>query len=121
MLKQFRIQDIATLDDERIALTINKALRTATSDCSNRPGVNKSRKVTIVLEINPVLDEDGMCRETDIDVVSHCALPKSRSKTINMGVRSNGQLVFNDASQDDVNQPTLDEAKDGQQEPNLEE
>jgi len=36
-------------------------------------------------------------------------------------VRSNGQLVFNDASQDDVNQPTLDEAKDGQQEPNLEE
>lgn len=108
--KQFTIQEVAELDDGRIALMINKNLRIATEDCSNRPGVKKARKVAVVFEITPVIDESGMCTEVDIEFVSASSLPKSRSKTVNMAVQPKGELLFNPASEDDVHQHTLDEA-----------
>ena len=119
-LQQFRIKDIGELDSGRPAAMIDKAIRSAIEDCSNRPGVARSRKVTVVLEIEPVAGEEGVCEEVNIDVVSSCSLPKSHSKTLNMGVRPNGQLVFNPGSDDNVRQGTLDEAG-GRIEPKLEE
>lgn len=116
-LKKFSISDIGDLDDGRPSAMVDKAIRSAIEDCSNRPGVAKSRKVTIILEIDPVCGEEGVCEEVAIDVVSSCALPKSRSKTMSMGVRPKGQLVFNAASPDDVRQKTLDEVNgEGQKE-----
>lgn len=120
MLKQFKIQELEALDSGRIAATINKSLRAAVEDCANRPGVDSARTVSIQIELRPVIDEDGVCTETAMDVVSRASLPKHRSKTLSMGVRPKGMLVFNDASQDSVRQITLDEATTGQEEPKLE-
>jgi len=110
MLKQFKVQDIAELDDGRAAAHIDKALKTAISDCSNRPGVARKRKVNVTFEVEPMTDEDGLCHEVTIEVVTGADLPKSHSKPLSMGVRPQGQLVFNPASGDNVRQRTLDEA-----------
>lgn len=121
MLTHFTIQEIGKLDDGRVAAIVNKQIRAATVDCSNRPGVSDARKITVVLEMKPVCGEDGLCQETYIEAVTSLSTPKSRSKPINMGVRANGALMFNDVSQDNVNQQTLDQADDGRREPKLEE
>lgn len=117
MLKPFKIQNIEDLDSGRIAATINKSLRSAVEDCANRPGVDSARTVTVQIELRPVIDEDGVCTETALDVVSRASLPKHRSKTISMGVRPKGMLVFNTASEDSVRQTTLDQATTGPIEP----
>ncbi len=120
MLKQFKVRDIGELDDGRPAAMVDKALRSAIEDCSNRPGVGKARKVAVIFEIIPQCGENGVCSDVDIEIVSSAVLPKSRSKTLNMGVRPNGQMVFNPGSDDNHKQGTLDQS-DGMAEPKLEE
>jgi len=121
MLKQFKIQDIADLDDGRIALTINNHIKKAVEDCQNRPGVEKNRSVSLSIEIIPAPQEDGLCEEVDVEIISGVKLPKSHSKPMSMGARMNGQLVFNAASPGDVNQGSLDQAGGGMEEPKIKE
>jgi len=49
-----------------------------------------------------------MCIEANIEVVTGVSIPKSRSKTIRMGVNPTGQLLFNSLSPAQTSQGTID-------------
>lgn len=117
MLKKFSIAEISTLDDGRPAAMVDKLLRIATEDCVNRPGVTKARRVTLSMEITPQANEDGVCDDVHIEFTSTGSVPKSRSKTFSMKPNPKGQLVFNDHSQDNVHQGTLDQSGGGMDAP----
>lgn len=119
MLKQFMIHEISQLDEGRVAAVINKHLCMVVGDCTNRPGVDDARKVTITVEVRPVVNEDGICEDADIEIVTSASVPKSRSKPMNMGIRANGRLIFNDASLDSHRQGTLDQSSEGIVDPEL--
>jgi hypothetical protein len=113
MLKKFGINDLPTLDDGRVAATVDKLIRTVVEDCSNRPGVGAARDVTLKIKIKPQTDERGMCTDVHVDVVSSCTVPNGQSKTFAMAVRPNGTVLFNDLSPDQPRQHTTDEVSDG--------
>lgn len=109
MLKQFKIQQVGELDNGRVAGFINKAIRTCAEDATTRPGIDKPRRVMVAIDITPVIDEHGAATEIDMDFEIGTKLPRSRTKTVNMKAQNDGALLFNDLSQDDVRQTTIDE------------
>lgn len=109
MKRKIEAKDIATLDDGKVGLAIDKELRAVVDDCMDRPGLVKPRAVTIKLAVVPQIGEDGVCEAVVVDAVVHHSKPPRQSRPMQMAVRGNGDLIFNDASPDDVRQSTLDE------------
>jgi hypothetical protein len=109
MLSEFDMSKLGEIDEGRPLMMIQKAIKSATQDCVNRPGLSKTRKINITLELTPICSEDGVCEEVDVEVVSSASIPKSRSKPVNMRPHVRGSLLFNNQSQDDVHQHTIDE------------
>lgn len=107
--ESFKIEQIGLLDGGRVAAQINKLIKAATDDCLNRYGVDASRKVAVGIMLRPVLDETGLCSEVAVEFTSTISAPKMHSKTFSMGVNAQHGLVWNTASEDNVNQGSLDE------------
>lgn len=100
--------DLATLKDHlsggRVGIAFEDELKRVVQDCEDRPGDSKPRTVTLQLTIEPILDQGGFCEEVRGKVRISSSVPKP----ISFGVRKGGMLVFNDPSEEGVNQKTLD-------------
>lgn len=108
-IKEMQLQTIIALDDGRIVEAWNQALKRVVSDCHDRPGCKDSRKITLQLDIEPLVSEDG-----DLDTVRgqfqiKDSLPVRKTKKYDFEPRRNGSLAFNDLSDDNVHQRTIDE------------
>lgn len=112
-VKKFGIAELQNLDDGRVALQIDKLIRAATDDCMNRPGVEGARKITITMTMNPIQDEGGVCEEVAVEVQSKLGTPSMCSKTFSMGTNAAQGLLYNDASNQNIHQQTLDDAENG--------
>lgn len=103
---------LSTLKDEleggRVGAAFDLELKRIVQDCEDRPGDDKPRKVTIELTIEPVKDESGFCEQVWGRVHVSSSVPKRKTKPISFGVRRGGMLVFNDLSEDDINQMTIE-------------
>jgi len=106
---------LATLKDQleggRVGAAFDLELKRCIDDCVDRPGDSNARKVTIELAIVPVLGDGGFCDEARGVLKVTSSVPKRKTKPISFGIRkSKGghQLVFNDLSEDDINQRTID-------------
>lgn len=83
-------------------------MRRALLDCQDRPSDDKARRITLTLDLSPVLDEKTLdCTEVHAKFHVASTVPKHRTKTYSFGLRRNGSLVFDDLSECDVNQATL--------------
>lgn len=104
--------NLSTLKDQlnggRVGIAFDQELKRVVKDCEDRPADDKARTVTITLEIKPVLDSDGFCEEVTGQIKINSTVPKRKTKPISFGVRRGGMLVFNDLSEDDVNQSTIE-------------
>lgn len=107
-LHQFSLKTLMALDGGRVVEAWDQAVKRCVSDCEDRPGVKKARKVTLELHLEPICEQgsldsvDGNFKVTD-------SAPKRETKTYNFGVRRGQMLVFNDLSDDNIHQKTIDE------------
>lgn len=97
------------LDDGRVSEAWRQAVRRAVTDCEDRPGVGDARKITLTLELVPVCDEqkDLLSIHGSFQVAD--TLPKRKSRVYDFAPRNDGKLAFNDMSDDNAAQSTLDQ------------
>lgn len=111
-LHQFGLDTLTELDGGRVVEAWNQALRRALGDCKDRPAVKKDRKVTLELRLRPVVEEDRDVTECEGHFLVKDTVPTRESKDYSFamrGLRGEPVLVFNDLSEDNVRQRTLDE------------
>lgn len=96
------------LDGGRIHEAFMAELRRVALDCEDRPADGKTRKVTLELHVEPVTDEHGQLDSLSGKFHVTSSVPKRRSKSYSFGFRKGGRLVFNDLSDDDIHQRTIE-------------
>lgn len=103
-----------------LAAGVNSLIEKCVLDCEDRPGYKNAREVVLKIKLSPVAQShQGM---TDLDTVNvdfemSCSIPKASVPTISCSFRKHknpdgskgGGLVFNDMSEDDPRQRTIDE------------
>jgi hypothetical protein len=96
------------LDGGRINEAFMSELKRVALDCEDRPADNKTRKVSLELQIEPVCDEQGQLDSLSGKFHVTSTVPKRRSKSYSFGFRKGGRLVFNDLSDDNIHQQTIE-------------
>lgn len=107
-LKELTLATLAEIDGGRLAIAFKQALQRCAMDCDDRPGEKKTRSVTIQVAVEPVLDQDGLCEDCDVQVTIADSVPKRKSKAYNCTLRKGGKLLFHPDSLDDHEQETFD-------------
>ena len=114
MLRELTFENIGEVDAGRIKLAVEQHLKKIVTDCIDRPGNDTARTLTLQLNIVPQIDPDtNNCDDVNIEFEVGSKVPKHRSRMVNCAVRKslNGpMLAFNDLSEADSDQRTLDEA-----------
>ena len=109
MLRNLDFSGLQEIADGTVTAAVNHHLQRAIRDCEDRPGDETARKVKLEVLLKPLTTQDGAC----VDVVAECQIssttPKHISKPVECRVKAGGRAVFNDLSEDDVDQRTLDE------------
>lgn len=109
-LEKLSLESLARIDSNRIGIAFANALRRCEDDCRERPNNAKARKVSIEVELCPIVEEGA--NELDRVEVSFKikdSLPTRSSKSFAMEATEDG-LVFNESSPDNPRQRTLDDA-----------
>ena len=96
------------LDGGRISEAFMRELQRVALDCEDRPADDKARKVRLELRVEPVLDEQGFLESIKGKFFVTSQVPQRRSKTYDFGFRKGGHLVFNDLSDDNIHQGTIE-------------
>ncbi len=113
MLREFSLSDLQSLDNGRIEVAFQQALQRVLHDCEDRPGAGDARKVVLQVEVVPVCDEDGMLADTKVAFQVKDTVPTRKSRVYSMDIRKVGgnkrQLIFNDLSDDNIDQKTIDQ------------
>lgn len=108
MLTKFELAALVDIDGGRINTAFMQALNRCRLDCEDRPGTKKARKVTMTVDLIPVIDERGDLGDVVVSFQIKDSLPIRESRPYTMRAQK-GTLVFNDLSREDPNQLTLDE------------
>ena len=106
-LKQLRLDTLKDLDDGRVSVAVDAALKQASLDCQDRPGNKSARKVTLELALTPVVGQDGDCEDIDVVPTIKRTMPAMGGKAYRMGGQRNGLLVFSLNNPEDHNQTTV--------------
>lgn len=114
--RELKLEELMHVDGGRIAVAFNQALARLAADCEDRPGDNKPRIVNLQCALIPVLDAQGQYEEAKTQFVISDSIPKRKSKIISLqptrktkGGKQTNSFAFNDLSEDDVHQKTIDE------------
>jgi hypothetical protein len=97
------------MDNGKIDKLLTQGLKQVIQDCVDRPTDKKPRKVTLQLDFVPIPDDLGTCDEVSMSVQSKVTVPVKRTKTYSVGAKPSGEGFLNLASDDNVNQSTLDD------------
>lgn len=106
-LEKFTLSSLSTIDDGRIRVAFEQALKRCEDDCKDRPNLKEPRKIALLVVIEPVSDDNGNLDSCRVQFHLTDAQPKRRSKVYDMKA-ARGGLLFNELSADDVHQMTLD-------------
>lgn len=107
-LKELTLATLAEIDGGRLAIAFAQALKRCAEDCDDRPGEKKARNVSLNVSVTPILDEDGMCDDCDVQVNIADSVPKRKSKAYNCSLRKGGHLMFHPDSLDNHEQHTIE-------------
>lgn len=108
-LHEFSLEALAKLDDGRVLEAWNQALKRAVADCHDRPANDAPRVVKLEMGIVPIIDDLGNLDTVRAAFVVTDAIPKRKSRIYEMLPRGKQMLAFNDLSDDNAHQRTLDE------------
>ena len=119
-IQKFGLDNLHKLGNGAVAAAMVTHLNRLIADCEDRPALDKARTLTLTIEMVPRIFAEGANPTLDTVDVGFTIAPKvppSKSHTHNMQprrVNTSGKvermLVFNDMSEDDVQQMTIDGA-----------
>lgn len=102
------LADLVEYDRGRIERAFKHALEEVILDVADRPGLKKSRKVTLEVEVLPFMREaTGTLHHTEVRLAIGCKIPGKRTATQAMKVQGS-ELVYDDLENKDVDQATID-------------
>jgi hypothetical protein len=110
---QLSLENLVRVDGGRLAAAFDLAIKRCVLDCEDRPGLDKARKVMLVVELKPAKAEDGNAYEVDFAFAVKDTAPQRNLRKLTGVIRRGGVLAWNDDSPDDPNQMTLDEEAPG--------
>lgn len=105
--EQITLAKLATIDCKRIAIAFDQAIRNLATDCDDRPGDKRARKVVLQVELTPMPDESGVADEVAMKVQIKESLPTRKSKDYSLSLRKNGVLAIREGSEDNHEQSPL--------------
>lgn len=116
MLKTLCLANLPEIDNGRIDLAFNAAVRRVIEDLNDRPGVDKERKIELIVKIAPDCDtEQGLLVGGNIQFEVKDSVPKRQTTIYPMKLGATG-LLFEPQSPANPNQPPLSDAvEDAQQ------
>ena len=109
MLHEVKLETLQHAASGTVDAAFASHIKRVSEDCYDRPGCANPREVSLLVKVTPVIDEGGMCETVKMEIEVSSKVPKHVSRPIDCGVRKGGKLVFNDLSEDDVHQKTIDE------------
>lgn len=96
------------LDNGKVAIALNNAIRLATLDIIDRPNDKTARKVHLTVELRPVLDKDTAVLDViDSEFIVKKVFPVQRSAPYPMYATTDGQMIFDVGSPLDPRQATF--------------
>lgn len=106
-LEVFNTESLARLDGGRLRVGLDLALKRLVDDCADRPGLKKARRVTLEIEILPVMEGGGELDSVIVEFGIKERIPARSSKAYNMRAGHDGALLFNELAPEDVDQGTI--------------
>ena len=111
-LSQLSLENVASIDGGRLAVALNQAIARCESDCRDRPGLNKDRKISLTIKMRPIMNDKSGLDSCDIGFEIKDAIPRRDSKSYNMKAGQEG-LWFNDDTPENPGQLTIGELEQG--------
>ena len=114
MIRDVTLANIGEMSGGAVAAQFQRHLARAFADCEDRPGDKTARKLVLEVEIVPVLeqlDDAGMPAVINADVSCKIKskLPDHVSKPTECQIKQDHRAIFNDMSEGNVSQKTIDE------------
>lgn len=100
---------IGAIDGGIVNAAVKKHLARAIEDCDDRPYEEKARKVTVQIEVKPVTRQDGATCEVEVTTQIKSTIPTHVANPITARVSGRSDAWFNDLSQDNPDQLTIDQ------------
>ncbi len=108
-LLQLRLETLKDLDFGRPAVAFEQAMAVAVSDCCDRPGDKRPRKVALEFIITPIIEQEGHCDQVEGEFKIKTVLPHRQTKPYSFGLNKQGRLFFSEHSPQNVSQTTFDD------------
>lgn len=114
MIREVTLANVGEMSGGAVAAQFQRHLARAIADCEDRPKDQTSRKVTLSLEVVPVLDSmEGSntpnASTANITCRIKSSLPDHVSRPTECHLKQGQKAVFNDMSEANVQQRTIDE------------
>ena len=106
-LQQLTLETLGQIDGGKGLAVFQRHLARAAADCEDRPNDKKARRVTLVVDIIPVPEDDGTCNEVGFQISSTSRVPEHKTKVYSGRLFKNGHIGINPDSLDNVNQTTF--------------
>ena len=117
MLKQVKLGSLADFNDGKLAAAFDHHLRLAFEDVNDRPGEKKARKVTLQVEVVPIVHQDGATTDCQILAQVKSTVPTHVTAPVTCQLRQSqkgSMAVWNDLAEDNPDQMTIDEIGGGE-------
>jgi hypothetical protein len=105
-LKILSLKTLCELDDS-LPADFETMLAAAVKDCLKRPTIKKKRQVTIIVEITPILRQDGTVDDLRIDIQVAGKSPARIIPTVVARATVSGGLKWSPTSPSNPDQSTL--------------
>lgn len=114
MLKEITLATLGDLENGAVGHAVALKLAQAVRDCDDRPFVKKPRIINLRIALVPEVEQlngDGTAATVAVGlgVEISSVLPKQASRPINCNVKAGNRLLYNDLSEANAGQKTLDE------------
>ena len=107
--REISLENVKHMADGTIDAAFQQHVKRAVADCEDRPGDKKPRKVTLTFLMTPVMLQDGNVTDVQVEAVVKSSVPDHLSRPVECRVKAQGRAVFNDLSQDNPHQKTIDQ------------
>lgn len=108
MEEELSLAALDEIDGGKIGRLIKSQLKRAADDCNDRPADDRSRKVTIEIELIPVCSPQGVAEAVKTRLKSVCKIPHHQTKQYEMRLTHSGSgLSFNRGDLESVRQHVM--------------
>lgn len=109
MLRELDLEGLAEFAGGTVDAAFRHHVKRAILDCEDRPGEKKPRTITLSLKVVPVILQEGAVTDVQADCEVTSSVPKHVSRTVECRIKQGGRAIYNDLSEDNVDQMTIDE------------